>query len=153
MQQLYSVFYVNELHVKNEDTVWWNDGWETLGTVCILGLTRNHSLFAQTHREDTFIPAPDDHAFANSELQRLAPVVAAVELPPVRELARVMDVHQISDLGLWPIRFVRDLFGESLRSTRNSETCPERTSLRACRPRQERICTLNNLHHTHRHDI
>jgi hypothetical protein len=25
--------------------------------------------------------------------------------------------------------------------------------LRACRPRQERICTLNNLHHTHRHDI
>jgi len=66
-----------------------------------LGLNGELPLLANGHVEKTLVPSLDDLSLANGEAQRLATVVAGVELRAILgESAAVVNINGVSTLGL-----------------------------------------------------
>src|SRR5690606_5541116 len=63
---------------------------------------RELALSADLHARQTFVPALDDLALPDRELERLIAIARAVELLPVHQGARVVDLHLVALLGLGP---------------------------------------------------
>src|SRR4051812_3379453 len=79
-----------ELHIENERCIRRNDSAGTARAVPQLG--RNHELppSAHLHARNSLVPALDDLARAERELERLVPVHAAVELGAIQKVAGVV---------------------------------------------------------------
>ena len=54
------------------------------------------ALLTNLHAEETLIPALDDLALANGEVERLATVIAGIELLAVGEDTLVVDVNVVA---------------------------------------------------------
>ena len=76
-----------EFHLEDEGGVGRDDGGEPAGTVGVVGSARELGVLADGHLHHALVPALDDLALADDELERSAAVLGGVELAAVHERA------------------------------------------------------------------
>lgn len=91
---------LDELGLEDESGVGRNGVTGTAGAVAELGFDGELALLADLHAEEALIPTLDDLTLADSEVQRLATVVARIELLAAGEGAFVVDIDVVTRLGL-----------------------------------------------------
>lgn len=86
----------DELGLEDEGGVGGDDATDSAVAVGEVRGDSELALLANLHAEETLIPALDDLALANGEVERLAAVVASVELLAAGEDTLVVDVDVVA---------------------------------------------------------
>jgi hypothetical protein len=96
----------DELRVEDERRSGGDAQRDALVAVGELGRDLQLPLLPDAHAEDALVPALDDGALAELEVQRLASLVAVAELRPVRKRPAVVHAHEVAlvRLELTPLR-------------------------------------------------
>jgi len=87
----------DELNIEDQGRVGWNDAPKPTFTVCHMGRDGECTLFADTHPDDTFIPAFNDLPDAKGQRQRLITIVTRVEFIAVgKKLSGIMNLDRVA---------------------------------------------------------
>lgn len=89
----------DQLRLEDEGGVGGDDATGAAGTVAELGGDGELALLANLHAEEALVPALDDLAGTDGEVQRVTAVVARVELVTVRQRALVVDIDVVACRG------------------------------------------------------
>jgi hypothetical protein len=90
----------NELRLEDESRVGLDDGTHSAVAVGEVGGDGQLALFVQLHAEESLIPALDDLASTDGEVERVATLVAGIELGAVQERALVVHIDRVVAGGL-----------------------------------------------------
>jgi hypothetical protein len=104
---------LDELGLEDESRVGGDDTADSTAAIGKIGGNSELALLAHLHAEEALIPALDDLAITDSELERVTAVVAGVELLAVGESAPVVDCDGVTALGLGSLALAGDLNLES----------------------------------------
>ena len=104
---------VNQLHLEDQCRIRRDHAWHSARSVSVVGRACEHCFLALLELRDALVPALYNLTDADDEVERLASVVARVELPAVEQLANVVDEHSRARVDWGAFTLSRDLYLQS----------------------------------------